>query len=225
MAPKMAKDTKSEKIEVSDALRAEAKVSTLHRVVVAEEANKRQGTQSAKTRGETRGGGRKPYKQKKTGRARQGSIRAPHYAHGGMAHAVKPRSYEKKVNVKERRLALKAALTSRIEEGDVIMLDAIAFDAPKTKTAVDFLAKAGVAEAKRVLVILPEYDEATYKCFRNLRNGDEQKVQVRTAPASVKAGVDAVKTKTQAFSTRDLLLATKIVMAKDALKRIEEVWA
>ena len=214
---------KPEKIEVSDALRAEAKVSTLHRVVVAEEANKRQGTQCAKTRGETRGGGRKPYKQKKTGRARQGSIRAPHYAHGGMAHAVKPRSYEQKVNRKERRLALKAALTSRIEEGDVIMVDSIAFDTPKTKSAIAFLEKAGAAGAKRVLVVLPEYDEATYKCFRNLRNGDDQKIEVRTAPANVKAGADAVKT--QSFSTRDLLLAHKIVMAKDALKKIEEAWA
>ena len=214
---------KPENIEVSDALRAEAKVSTLHRVVVAEEANKRQGTQCAKTRGETRGGGRKPYKQKKTGRARQGSIRAPHYAHGGMAHAVKPRSYEQKVNRKERRLALKAALTSRIEAGDVIMVDSIAFDAPKTKSAVAFLAKAGAADVKRVLVVLPEYDEATYKCFRNLRNGDDQKIEVRTAPANVKAGADAVKT--QSFSTRDLLLAHKIVMAKDALKKIEEAWA
>lgn len=204
-------------------MRAEAKVSTLHRVVIAEEANKRQGTQSAKTRSETRGGGRKPYKQKKTGRARQGSIRAPHYAHGGMAHAVKPRSYEHKVNKKERRLALKAALTARIDEGDVIMVDAIAFDTPKTKAAVAFLEKAGIAAAKRVLIILPEYDEATYKCFRNLRNGEATKIEVRTAPANVKAGADAVKT--QSFSTRDLLVAHKIVMAKDALKKIEEAWA
>ncbi|MDQ2985933.1 MAG: 50S ribosomal protein L4 [Armatimonadota bacterium] len=204
-------------------MRAEAKVSTLHRVVVAEEANKRQGTQSVRTRGEARGGGRKPYKQKKTGRARQGSIRAPHYAHGGMAHAVKPRSYEQKVNRKERRLALKAAFTARVDDGDVIIIDTIAFDSPKTKSAIAMLEKAGAAAAKRVLVILPEYDEATYKCFRNLRNGDDKKVEVRTAPASVKAGADAVKT--QSFSTRDLLLAHKIVIAKAALKKIEEVWA
>ncbi len=215
--------TKSQKIELSDSMRAEAKVSTLHRVVVAEEANKRQGTQCAKTRSETRGGGRKPYKQKKTGRARQGSIRAPHYAHGGMAHAVKPRSYDQKVNKKERRLALKAALTARIDDGDVIMVDTIAFDTPKTKSAVEFLEKAGIAAAKRVLVILPEYDEATYKCFRNLRNGEDSKIEVRTAPANVKAGADAVKT--QSFSTRDLLVAHKIVMAKAALKKIEEAWA
>src|SRR5689334_4255274 len=91
----------------------EAKVSTIHRVVVAEEANARQGTQSAKTRSDARGGGRKPYKQKKTGRARQGTIRAPHYAHGGMALAVKPRDYDKKVNRKERRLALKTAFAAR----------------------------------------------------------------------------------------------------------------
>ena len=101
----------------------------------------------------------------------------------------------------------------------------VKFKAPKTKDAQAFIEALGLGDVKRILIVVPEYDEATYKCFRNLRNGDEQKVQVRTAPASVKAGVDAVKTKTQAFSTRDLLLATKIVMAKDALKRIEEVWA
>src|SRR5437879_1491464 len=93
---------------------------TLHRTVVAEEANSRQGTQKAKTRSEARGGGRKPYKQKKTGRARQGTIRAPQYAHGGVALAVAPRDYEKKVNRKERRAAILAALASKVEAGDVL---------------------------------------------------------------------------------------------------------
>ncbi|MGI8924547.1 MAG: 50S ribosomal protein L4 [Fimbriimonadales bacterium] len=200
----------------------EVKNSTLHRVVLAEQANKRQGTQSVRTRGEARGGGRKPYKQKKTGRARQGSIRAPHYAHGGMAHAVKPRSYEQKVNKKERRLATKAAFATRVQAGDVIVVDSIQIAAPKTKDAAALLKAAG-AEAKRLLVILSQYDEATYKSFRNMRNGNDMKIEVRTAPASVKAGADAVKT--QAFSTRDLLIAHKIVVSKDALRAIEEVWA
>ncbi|MBA3726904.1 MAG: 50S ribosomal protein L4 [Armatimonadetes bacterium] len=200
----------------------EVKNSTMHRVVLAEQANKRQGTQSVRTRGEARGGGRKPYKQKKTGRARQGSIRAPHYAHGGMAHAVKPRSYEQKVNKKERRLATKAAFATRVQAGDVIVVDSIHMAAPKTKDAAALLKAAG-AEAKRLLVILPQYDEATYKSFRNMRNGNDMKIEVRTAPASVKAGADAVKT--QAFSTRDLLIAHKIVVSKDALSAIEEVWA
>lgn len=209
-------------IELSEKLQAHAGDATVHRVVVAEQANKRQGTQSAKTRGETRGGGRKPYKQKKTGRARQGSIRAPHYAHGGMALAVKPRSYEQKVNRKERRLAAKTALTSKFESGDVIIVDAIAFTAPKTKDAASFIA-AHAAGAKRVLVILNEFDEPTYKSFRNLRNG-EPKVEVRTAPLRSNGDADA-KTRSQGFSTRDILLANKIIIAKDALTVIEEVWA
>ena len=194
---------------------ATAKLVTTHRAVVAEEANKRQGTQKTKTRSETRGGGRKPYKQKKTGNARQGSIRSPQYAHGGMALALTPRDYDKKVNKKEKRAAILGALSAQIEAGHVTVVETIAFAAPKTKDAIALLSAAGVAkDQRRVLVILPQVDDATYKSFRNLPN-----VEVRTAP-STEAGA-----KTNAFSTRDLLLAQKIVVAKDALARIEEVWA
>lgn len=192
--------------------------TTIHRTVVAEEANSRQGTQSAKTRSETRGGGRKPYKQKKTGNARQGTIRAPHYAHGGMALAVKPRDYSKKVNRQERRAAILSALAMHFEAGNVVVVDSVAFGSPKTKDAIAFLSAVGVGEAKRVLVIVPEVNETTIKSFRNI-----PAVTLRTAPASVKSGEDAVKT--QAFSARDVLVAHKIVVAKDALSRIEEVWA
>ncbi|MFO0046623.1 MAG: 50S ribosomal protein L4, partial [Armatimonadota bacterium] len=101
--------------------------TTIHRSVVAEEANKRQGTQSAKTRSETRGGGRKPYKQKKTGNARQGTIRAPHYAHGGMALAVKPRDYSKKINIRERRAAILSAFAMHVEADNVTVVDSIKF--------------------------------------------------------------------------------------------------
>ncbi len=194
---------------------ATAKLVTTHRAVVAEEANKRQGTQKTKTRSETRGGGRKPYKQKKTGNARQGSIRAPQYAHGGMALAITPRDYTKKVNKKEKRAAILGALSVQIEAGNVTVVETISFAAPKTKDAIALLTAAGIAkDQRRVLVILPQVDDATYKSFRNLPN-----VEVRTAP-SVEQGA-----KTNAFSTRDLLLAQKIVVAKDALARIEEVWA
>ena len=194
---------------------ATAKLVTTHRAVVAEEANKRQGTQKTKTRSEVRGGGRKPYKQKKTGNARQGSIRSPQWAHGGMALAITPRDYDKKVNKKEKRAAILGALSAQIEVGNVIVVETIAFAAPKTKDAIALLTAAGVAkDQRRVLVILPQVDDATYKSFRNLPN-----VEVRTAP-STEAGA-----KTNAFSTRDLLLAQKIVVAKDALARIEEVWA
>ncbi len=203
---------------LGEALNKAVSATTMHRTVVAEEANKRQGTQSARTRSEARGGGRKPYKQKKTGRARQGSIRAPHYAHGGMALAVKPRDYAKKVNKKERRAAILTALASKIEAGDVKVADSIQFDAPKTKDALGLLKAFDLAEMRRVLVILPTYDETTLKCFRNMPN-----VTVRTAPARVGEGQEAVKS--ASFSARDVLVAHKILVAKDALTQIEEVWA
>jgi large subunit ribosomal protein L4 len=198
---------------------ASANKVSIHRAVVSEESHKRQGTQSAKTRSEVRGGGRKPYKQKKTGNARQGSINSPHYTHGGMALAVKPRDYDKKVNRKERRAAILAALAQHIEAGNVKVVDAVSFAEPKTKDAIAFLTALGLKDQPRVLVITPVYDETTYKCFRNLPN-----VTVRTAPAGkTEEGAEAVKT--NAFSTRDVLVAQKIVIAKDALTRIEEVWA
>jgi len=191
---------------------------TAHRAVVSEEANKRQGTQSARTRSEVRGGGRKPYKQKKTGNARQGTVSAPHYTHGGMALAVKPRGYEKKINKKERRAALLGALAAQVEAGNVSIVESIAFAEPKTKDATALLAALGLSNQRRVLVVLPEYDAITHKCFRNLPN-----VTVRTAPSSSAGGAEAAKT--AVFSTRDLLVAQKLVIAKEALTRIEEVWA
>jgi len=199
---------------------ADAKVvaSTAHRAVVAEEANKRQGTQSAKTRSEVRGGGRKPYKQKKTGNARQGTVSAPHYTHGGMALAIKPRDYDKKVNKKERRAALLGAISAHITAGNVTVVDSITFGEPKTKDAVAMLAALGLGNQRRVLIVLPVYDQVVYKCFRNLPN-----VTVRTAPSSSAGGAEAAKT--AVFSTRDLMVAQKIVIAQDALAKIEEVWA
>lgn len=193
---------------------ATASHTSIHRAVVAEEANRRQGTQSAKTRSEVRGGGRKPYKQKKTGNARQGSTRSPHYAHGGMALAVKPRDYEKSINKKERRAAILTALASQIASGNVVVADKIEFKAPKTKEAAHLLESFGVFDARRILVILPAYDESTYKSLRNLPN-----VEVRTAPRKEK---DA---KSQGFSARDVLIAHKLLIAKEALTQIEEVWA
>lgn len=186
---------------------------SVHRTVVAEEAHARQGTQKTKTRSEVRGGGRKPYKQKKTGNARQGTIRAPHYAHGGMALALTPRAYDKKINRKERRGAILAALSAHVEAGNVTVLDAITFAAPKTADAISMLTALGLKDQRRLLVILPAYDEVALKSLRNLKN-----VTVRTAP-STEAGA-----KTNVFSTRDLLVAHKLLVAADALKKIEEVW-
>jgi len=206
------------KHSLSDKLsEASTSPTSLHRVIVAEEANKRQGTQSAKTRSETRGGGRKPYKQKKTGNARQGSIRSPLYAHGGMALAVKPRDYEKQLNKKERRAAILTAFASQVAAGNVTVVDSISFKEMKTKHAQEALKALEVFDAKRILVILPEYDEATYKCFRNLGH-----VEVRTAP--IKDTESDSNMKSQGFSARDILIARKIVICEKAIHQMEEVW-
>ncbi len=202
-------------IKIGEALAsAKASAPAMYRAVIAEEANNRQGTQKAKTRAEVRGGGRKPYRQKKTGRARQGSIRAPHYYHGGVVFAPTPRDYSQKVNKKERRLAILGSLAARIESGDVIVVDSIQFGAPKTKEAFELLKNVGADEAKRVLVILPEHDKTCWLSFRNLPN-----VKVRTAPSKGDGKGAAV-----GFSARDLLVAHKIVIAKDALDAIQEAW-
>lgn len=185
----------------------------IHQAVVTEEANSRQGTQKAKTRSEARGGGRKPYKQKKTGNARQGSIRAPHYAHGAMAFAVAPRDYTKKMNRKERRIAIVGALNAQITAGNVLVTDKISFAQPKTKDAATLLSQFGLTDVRRVLVIMETYDASTYKSFANLPN-----VVVRTAPAR---GEDAHSV---AFSARDLLIAHKILTTGIVLKAIEAIW-
>jgi len=188
----------------------------LHRVVVAEEANQRQGTHKVLTRSEVRGGGRKPYRQKKTGRARQGSIRAPHWRHGGVVHGPVVRSYAQKINKKEKRLALQEAFAAKIHSNDVVVVDEIRFEKPKTKKALELLQNVGVNGVK-TLVILPEYDETALLSFRNLPN-----VEVRTAPAA--PAENGKSPRTQAFSTRDLLVARKIVVAQEALSRIQEAW-
>jgi large subunit ribosomal protein L4 len=206
--------------ELSDKLAtATASSVSIHRSVVSEESATRQGTQSAKTRAEVRGGGRKPYKQKKTGNARQGSINSPHYRHGGMALAVKPRDYDKKINKRERRASILAALAGHFSAGNVSVIDNLAFAEPKTKDAIAFLTALGLKDQRRVLVITTEYDPIAFKSFRNLPD-----VVVRTAPAGKTVEGEAA-VKTVAFSTRDVLVAQKIVIVRDALARIEEVWA
>jgi large subunit ribosomal protein L4 len=209
MATLEIKDRKGKKVgshEVSKALSAANPAeAVVHRTVVAEMANSRQGTQSAKTRGEAHGGGAKPYKQKKTGHARQGTRRAPHFAHG-----------DKKVNRKERRAAILGALNLKIGEGSVVVADAISFTEPRTKPAAEMLKALDLSQVRRLLVVLPAHDETTLKCFRNMPN-----VTVKTAPAKK----DEKDSKTEVFSARDLLVAHKILIAKDALAKVEEVWA
>jgi large subunit ribosomal protein L4 len=143
-------------------------VPVMHQVVTAQLAARRAGTQSAKTRAEVRGGGRKPYSQKGTGNARQGSIRAPHFSGGGVAFAPKPRKYDQKTPKKMVRLALRSALSDRAAEGKIVVVDSWGFDAPKTKDAKAALSALGIAGT--ALVVIGRDDAAAALSFRNLPN-------------------------------------------------------
>lgn len=141
-------------------------VPVMHQVVTAQLAARRSGTQSTKTRAEVRGGGRKPFKQKGTGNARQGSIRAPHYSGGGVAHGPKPRKYDQKTPKKMIKLALRSALSDRAAEGKVVVIDEWGFEAPKTKQAKSILASLGVDG--RVLVVVDTNDVHAIRSFLNI---------------------------------------------------------
>ena len=155
-------------IELDEALFGiQPNMPVLHQVVTAQLAARRAGTQSTKTRAEVRGGGAKPWKQKGTGRGRQGSIRAPHFTGGGVALGPKPRSYEQKTPKKMVRLALRSALSDRAAGGNVLVVDAWTFDKPSTKDAVKALDALGINEG-RTLLVLGEDDEVAWKSFRNL---------------------------------------------------------
>ena len=181
----------------------EPNTMAVHAVVKNHLANKRQGTQSALTRAEVRGGGAKPYRQKGTGRARQGSTSVPHYTHGGVAFAPKPRSYRYSLNKKLRRLALKSALSLKANNDSIIVVDSIKMKDIKTKDFAKFLNAIG-AEGK-VLVVTPELAENIVKSARNLPG-------VKTTFATL-------------LNTYDIMNAKKFVVDKAALPVIEEVYA
>lgn len=174
----------------------------MHMAVVSQLANKRQGTQSAKTRAEVRGGGRKPWKQKGTGHARQGSTRSPQWKGGGVVFAPKPRDYSFKMNRKEKGLAIKSALTSRVAANKIVVVDSISFDEVKTKKFVAVLENLKVNKA---LVVLDKKDENVILSARNIPT-------VRTALSNTINVYDIVKYDT-------------IVITKDAVAQIEEVYA
>jgi large subunit ribosomal protein L4 len=161
MAPRQASVTLD-----ADMFGIEPNVAVMHQVVTAQLAARRSGTQSTKTRAEVRGGGAKPWKQKGTGRARQGSIRAPHWRGGGVALGPKPRSYKQRTPKKMIRLALRSALSDRAAEGRVVVVESWGWDQPSTKEAKAALAALGASG--RVLVVLRREDEAIAKSFRNL---------------------------------------------------------
>ena len=179
-------------------------------VLVAELVEARQGSASTKTRAEVRGGGRKPFRQKGTGRARQGSTRAPHMVGGGVVHGPKPRNYAKKVNKKVRKLALKSALATKINEGNVIVLDDFALETPKTKTFIDFAKTLNFDGVKQLYVTNDDTDTVDRDYFLYLSTRNIEKVA--------------------AINTRDLsvywlIKQDKVVLTKEALATIEEVLA
>ena len=156
-------------VELDDALfGVQPHIPVMHQVVTAQLAARRAGTQSTKTRAEVRGGGAKPWRQKGTGKARQGSIRSPQWRGGGVALGPKPRSYKQRTPKKMIRLALASALSDRLASEKVIVLKEWGIDAPSTKAAVEVLGKIGVEG--RILVVLTREDEATWKSLRNLQN-------------------------------------------------------
>lgn len=200
-------DTKGEK--VSDMKLAESvfgiepNKSAMHLDVVSYLASQRQGTQSTLTRSEVSGGGKKPWKQKGTGRARQGSNRATQWIHGGIALGPKPRKYSVGINKKTKRLAIKSALSGKVADKELIVLDELKLDEIKTKAAVEILS--AIKAGKKTLIVLPEKDDTVLKSARNIEG-----VKVATV---------------NTICTYDILNCNSLVATKDAVTKIEEVYA
>lgn len=195
---------KVEELELSESIfAAEISEYAVYEVIKNHLANRRQGTQSAKTRAEVRGGGRKPWRQKGTGRARQGSTRSPQWIGGGVVFAPKPRDYSYSVNKKVRRLALKSVLTTKVNEGNLIVLDALEMNAPKTK---DFIAMLSAVNAgKKALVVTAENSPNVVKSGRNI------------------PGVDITFVNT--LNVYDIMRHDSLIITKEAVRRTEEVYA
>lgn len=190
-------------IELNDAIfGVEVNEHVVHMAVLQQLANRRQGTQKAKTRSEVRGGGRKPWRQKGTGHARQGSIRAPQWKGGGVVFAPTPRDYSFKMNKKEKRLALKSVLTSRVNENKLLVLDELKFDEIKTKKMVAVL---NALKTEKALVVLNDNDKNVILSARNI------------------PGVKVSLTNT--INVYDILKYNTLIVTKDAIAKIEEVYA
>ena len=182
---------------------SEVNGAVLHAAVRAYLLNQRQGTQSTLTRTEVSGGGRKPWRQKGTGRARQGSTRSPQWTHGGVALGPKPRDYRTDLNKKTKRVALYSALSAKVAAGDLVVVDAIQTEGYSTKTMVNMLRALGAE--KKALVVLPTVDAAVIKSCANI------------------PGV--VTTQFNTVNVYDVLNADKFIIAKDAVAKLEEVYA
>ena len=191
-------------IELSDTIFGiKPNAAVMHHMVVNYLANQRQGTQSALTRAEVSGGGRKPWRQQGTGHARQGSTRAPQWTHGGIVFAPKPRDYSYTVNKKVRRLAMKSAFSAKVQAGELIVIDAITTDEFKTKTIVNMLKAVG--SEKKALIVLPTVDKKVINSARNIPG-------VKTAQVNE-------------LNVYDMLNADKLIIAKEAVEKIQEVYA
>ena len=191
-------------MELNDAVfGVEINEHLVHQAVVLQLANNRQGTQKAKTRSEVSGGGRKPWRQKGTGHARQGSIRAPQWTHGGVALGPKPRDYSYSLNKKERRLGMKSALSTKVVDENLVVVDSIKLESYKTKAVVEMLKALG-AEGK-ALIVTAESDKTVVKSAANIPG-------VKTATVNT-------------LSVYDILNYDKFIVSSEAVKKIEEVYA
>ena len=189
-------------IEISEVLFAsDINETAVHQAVVNHLANRRQGTQSTKTRSEVRGGGRKPWRQKGTGSARQGSTRSPQWKGGGVVFAPKPRDYSYKLPKSLKKVALSSALTSKFNDGKMIVVDNISFDAPKTSQMIEFFDKLG---ARKPLVVTESVDKNVYLSARNIEK--------------------AAVTYADLINVYELLKHDNLVISESALKRVEEVF-
>ena len=195
---------KTSKLELADSVFGiEPNADAMHLAVVSYLANQRQGTQSTLTRSEVSGGGAKPWRQKGTGRARQGSTRSPQWTHGGIALGPKPRKYKVELNKKVKRLAMKSALSTKVADEEMMVVNKIELDSIKTKAIVEMLAK--LKSAKKALIVTADVDETIYKSARNIE------------------GVKVVTVNT--LCVYDILNCDSFVVLKDAAKKIEEVYA
>lgn len=195
---------KTSKLDLADSVFGiEPNKYAMHLAVVSYLTAQRQGTQSTLTRSEVSGGGAKPWRQKGTGRARQGSTRSPQWTHGGIALGPKPRKYKVNVNKKVKRLAMKSALSSKVAESEMLVVNKIELEEIKTKAVAEMLAK--LKTGKKVLLVLPENNETIYKSARNIKG-------VKVATVST-------------LCVYDILNCNNLVVLKDAAKKIEEVYA
>lgn len=183
-------------------------VSVMHEVLTAELAEDRQGSASTKNRAAVSGGGKKPFRQKGTGRARQGSTRAPHMVGGGVVHGPKPRSFEKKINKKVRKLALKSALATRFQAGNIVVIDEYSLEVPKTKSFVEFSKALDMVSNKKLFVINDLVEDKDYNLFLSVRNIKDTQILLPNE-----------------ISVYWLLKSEKLVITKEALSSLEEVLA